>query len=466
MSDLFAALSSAAGALRAFQNALDITGNNVANSQTAGYVKQVPQFDALTFDPSAGLNGGVQSAPTTDSRNQYAEVAVQHQTSLLGSSSQLATSLDPIEQVFTVTGTGGISNALDSLFQSFSAWSASPNDASAKSTVLNAAAQVASAFQQSAAQLDTIRSSVNGDLQTTVASINQISARIQQYNLAKQASSTPDAGRDAQLYSSLEQLSQLVDIQTTTNSDGTLNVLMGGQVPLVTGAQQHQLSVQFPSPSNGSNPGAPPNAAIVDDSGADVTQKIANGQLGALVSVRNQILPRLIGGPSDIGDLNSLATEIASNVNGLLTGAGGQPLFQQDPNSAVDAAATLSVNSVLQPQDLVAADPGPPAVSNGIALKLSNLGSAQNANLSNMTFGQFYGSSASWIGNQLNQAQTASDAQTQTVAQAQALRQQLSGVSLDEEAMRLMQLQRSYQAASRMVTVIDGLTQNVIDMVQ
>ena len=126
----------------------------------------------------------------------------------------------------------------------------------------------------------------------------------------------------------------------------------------------------------------------------------------------------------------------------------------------------LAVSSGFAPQDLIAADPGPPAVSNGIALQLSALAGNPEAALQGMTFGQFYGSAASRIGDLLGQAQTASTAQTQTVAQARALRQQLSGVSLDEEATRLMTLQRSYQAASRMVTVIDSLTQDVINMIQ
>ena len=82
-----------------------------------------------------------------------------------------------------------------------------------------------------------------------------------------------------------------------------------------------------------------------------------------------------------------------------------------------------------------------------------------------MTFDQFYGSSASWIGDQLSQAQTSQTAQQQAVTQAQSLRQQLSGVSLDEEATRLISLQRSYQAASQMVTVIDSLTQTLINMI-
>jgi len=466
MSDLFSALNSAAGALRAFQTALDVTQNNVSNSQTPGYVTQVPTFDALGFQPTKGLDGGVEGGTGQSTRNQYAELAVRQQVTLLGSSSQLATSLDPIEQVFSVSGTSSISSALDTLFQSFSAWSANTGDVSAQSAVLNAASGVATAFAGSANQLDQIRTSMSTDLQSSVDSINQLADQIQQYNVNRQGATDSDAGLDAQLNNALEQLAQYADTQVLTASDGSITVLLDGQVPLVTGDQVHHLSLGSASNAGATNPTAPANVSILDSKGNDVTQNITDGQLGALLSVRNQILPQLIGGPSDAGELNELASQVASSINNVLTTAGGQQLFTYDTSSAVDAAATMSVASGLQPTDLVAADPGPPPVSNGVPLKLSALANNQNAQLQNMTFDQFYGSTTSWIGNQLSQAQTASTAQTQTVAQAQALRQQLSGVSLDEEATRLMELQRSYQAASRMVTVIDSLSETIINMIQ
>ena len=62
-------------------------------------------------------------------------------------------------------------------------------------------------------------------------------------------------------------------------------------------------------------------------------------------------------------------------------------------------------------------------------------------------------------------ADTEASAQSQLVAQAKSLQQQVSGVSLDEEAIRLVQLQSSYQAASKVVTVIDQLTQSLMNMV-
>jgi flagellar hook-associated protein 1 FlgK len=268
------------------------------------------------------------------------------------------------------------------------------------------------------------------------------------------------------LNATLEQLAQYADVQTLKQPDGTVSVLLGGEVPLVLGDQVNPLRVAYPTAADAANPSATPDAAIIDSSGTDVTAKLADGQIGALLSVRNEVLPKLIGGPQDTGDLNTLAASLADKVNGVLSNAGGLPLFTYDSSNATTAASTLALNTALQPQDLVSASSGPPASSNGAALALSNLGSDPTQGPNGTTFGQYYAGLASSIGAQLSQAQTSSDAQKQTVTQARSLRDQLSGVSLDEEALRLIQLQRSYQAASRMVTVVDQMLQSVIDMVQ
>jgi flagellar hook-associated protein 1 FlgK len=70
------------------------------------------------------------------------------------------------------------------------------------------------------------------------------------------------------------------------------------------------------------------------------------------------------------------------------------------------------------------------------------------------------------VGNAVSNAGTSATASSQLVAQAKSLQQQLSGVSLDEEAVRLVQIQSSYQAASKVVTVIDELTQSLMTMVE
>ena len=80
-------------------------------------------------------------------------------------------------------------------------------------------------------------------------------------------------------------------------------------------------------------------------------------------------------------------------------------------------------------------------------------------------FTQYFSSLTAAVGNAAANANTQATAQSQLVAQAKSLQQQISGVSLDEEAIRLVQFQSSYQAASKVVTVIDQMLQSLMTMI-
>jgi flagellar hook-associated protein 1 FlgK len=64
----------------------------------------------------------------------------------------------------------------------------------------------------------------------------------------------------------------------------------------------------------------------------------------------------------------------------------------------------------------------------------------------------------------LSQATDTQSAQQGAVTQAQNLRQQESGVSLDAQAVQLVQFQQAYSANSRFVSVIDTITSDIIQM--
>ncbi len=473
MGNLFAALNSAGDALRAFERAVDVTQNNVTNANSPGYVKQVPLLQSRAFQPANGLSGGVVEL-TQNSRNEFAETAVQHQVSLLGEFSQLQTSLGPLQSVLDVSANSAIPSALNQLFQSFSSWSTQPDNANYRTAVINAAQSVATAFQQAAGQLNNLRASTGHDLQSTVNQINQDAAKIHDYNLAIARQTAPDAGLDAQVHSTIEDLSSLANVQVIPGNGGTVTVLLGGQTPLVIGDQLNTLSVQFAASSGAPNPNAPPSASIIDASGANVTEHVTSGSLHALLSVRNDLIPQLAGGPQQAGDLNLLAKSLADTVNKLLgqgtTSASasqtGSPLFSYDASSATNIAASFGVNKSIAPGQLAPADPGPPPVANGIGLKLAGLDSDPAGQINGQSFTQFFASLASRIGAEAQNASTGVAAQTALVGQAKTLRQQLSGVSIDEEAVRLIELQRSYQAASKVVSVVDQLTQTILDLVK
>jgi len=115
---------------------------------------------------------------------------------------------------------------------------------------------------------------------------------------------------------------------------------------------------------------------------------------------------------------------------------------------------------------LAAIEPGPPEVSNGIALQLAALASptTPTGQINGYSFTGYYGSLSAQIGEQTSDAQNQLTVQQQTVAQARSLRSQISGVSLNEEAAKLIQFQNAYQATAQTVNVLDTLTQDTINM--
>jgi flagellar hook-associated protein 1 FlgK len=70
------------------------------------------------------------------------------------------------------------------------------------------------------------------------------------------------------------------------------------------------------------------------------------------------------------------------------------------------------------------------------------------------------------VGRDIANAQQEQTVQQNLVSQAQQQRATASGVSLNEEAAKLLQFQQSYQAIGKLVGVLDSLTQTVIDMVK
>jgi flagellar hook-associated protein 1 FlgK len=146
----------------------------------------------------------------------------------------------------------------------------------------------------------------------------------------------------------------------------------------------------------------------------------------------------------------------------------GVPLFSYDATSPTSVAASLSVSSTITGSQLAAIDPGPPVVANGIVSHLAKLASPQSAAdlLNGQSFTAFYSAVAADVGQQAAAAAADQTTQTQQLTQAQGLRAQVSGVSLNDQAAKLVQFQNAYQASAQMISVINNITQTLWQMIQ
>lgn len=471
---LFANLTSSVRALNAFEQSLEVAQNNVSNASTAGYAKQLATLNALPFQPQTGLLGGVQAGAPQSTRDEYLEQAVRYQNSVLGNYTAQAQSLGGVEPIFDVTGQTGIIAALNSMFQSFSAWGANPDSAAARQDVLSKAQNLGASFQQAASVLSSVTGNIGNQIDSTVSQINTLASQVRDYNVQRGQSSAADSGLDAHLHDTLETLNGLAGITARFESDGSVTLLLGGQTPLVIGNHQYSLESGNFTPAVPVNPNATPSVQILDANGQDVTDHVVGGTLGGLLTVRNSVLPGLQGDSQQAGALNLIAKQVADRVNQLLAsgkdpaGNAGAPLFTYDASSAVNTARSLAIDPNITSNTLAALDPGPPQVANGIALSLSGLGASTAATdtIAGKSILDFLNGQTQIIGQQVASATSGQTVAQQSLTQARALRTQVSGVSLNAEAINVMELQRGYQAISKMITVIDGLTNTLINMVQ
>lgn len=452
MPGLFSTIITAAGALRAFDRGLATAQNNVANAGTPGYARQQQTFLAAPFDLDAGMMGGIRTGDLASARDEYAEQSVRRELQSWGRDQQLAATMSRVEPLFDATGESGIPRALSALFQSFSALATEPNDAVARRVVLDRAEDLAARFRETATTLRQVRQQTESEVEDAVAAVNRISEQICQWNkMARSSQASKDPNLDAELTTWLEELAQNTDFTALKRDDGSITIMLGGgQSPLVIGDQFFELKT---------NPVAG-GIQVTDANGQDITGQIGSGRIAAAATLRNTTVPGYIA------DLDRLAAALADRVNEVLAGGidsnggSGAPLFSYD----AEAGAALSIAAEpLTVSQLAAAGPDGPG-GNANALALAALG--ESGEIGGESFVEFYGAVAARAGRDLSIANQAAAASEGRVTTARDLRDVKSAVSLDEEAVRVMQLQRSYQAASKLINVLDELTETTINLLR
>jgi flagellar hook-associated protein 1 FlgK len=185
--------------------------------------------------------------------------------------------------------------------------------------------------------------------------------------------------------------------------------------------------------------------------------------------------------------LNSLAAELNSvaNVSATVTPDGHleidadpnyQIQFSDDSSNVLSSlgvntfftgsnASDIGVNSAVtaNPSLFASGQGGDP--SNGSnALELSQFASNPLAALNGESLNDNYNALVTNIGNQASAETALSQSQNDFVQSLNSQQQQVSGVSIDQQAIQLMQYQEDYQASAKVVTTIDNLYQTLMQM--
>lgn len=453
MGNLFASLLGVANTMNVFDRQLANIQNNISNASTPGYVKQTQSLVAKRVDYARGLTGGVEAGPLVSSRSQFAEQGVQQQLSQLGLVEQKASDLTRLEPLFDIQTNSGVAGAITSFFNSFSQLSINPNDHLARQTVIDSAGELTSAFNETANGLAGVASQARRQVNDIVGSVNRLGEQIRQVNAAYRQNfqSIGDAGLDAQMFAGLEELAEYVGFTTIREPDGTVSVYLGGQVPLVVGDQSYPVTTSAEDRQ----------IQVIDSTGRDIADKISTGKLAGVLEETNQLIPAYTD------SLNSLAGNIADTVNHMLSqgvdangAAPTVPLFEYDQASG--AAISMTVTGITAEQIAAASADAPGGNSN--ALDIAAL--VNGKSIDGYTYMGFFGNIAGGIGREINSAQNDNQSQQSLVQQARSFRSELSSVSINDEAVQLVQVQRAYQAGGKLINVLNELMDTLINIIR
>lgn len=450
MADLFTSLNTAARALEAQRFALDATGQNIANVNTPGYTRRVVDFAAVPPYDKYSAGSGVEVKDLRSQRDLLIERRLEQETTAAHRETALADALGVVELALGTSG-NSVDTRLSAFFDSFSRLADSPTSPVARQEVALQGESVAAAIRETYGRISDARRGANTRLGTTIEEINAIAARVAALNESIAIAGADPAGLHMADEQSrlVRQLAELTDINVLHRPGGGLDVDISGGRALVVGNTQYALV--------GSATG-PDGMLRVSINGTDITQEMTGGRAGGLLVARDQRIPAYLA------TLDDQAYALATAVNTIhaagydIAGNTGQNFFAFSSPivGPTGAAQALIVDPAItgDPNRIAAAAAALPG-DNQTARALADARNARVLDGGTATLSEGWGNFVYRTGRDLQTARQEAAMRREVVLQVETLRDQVSGVSLDEEAMQLMRYQRAYEANARFFSVID-----------
>jgi len=448
-------LNIGATALLASQSALNTTSNNVANASTAGYTRQEVDFSSI---PSGltGITGssgnGVTVSNITRLYDSFTTLQLRTEKSNTSYWNTYSGYASSIETVFNETSNTGIGPAISDFFSAWQQVAQNPQDTTARTSLLNKAQYLASRISGAYNDLASQQAQIYKNSQDLVTQVNNISKQI--YSLNEKIVSSPGAlDLKDQRDSLVEQLNQITRANTVEDSSGRYNVYIGGAT-LVDASGSYNMSVALDNS----------NAMQFSVGTHNINSEMSGGQLKANLDARDTTIAGYIT------QLNTLAAGLSTAINtqsGLgynLNGVAGGNFFTAP--SAQFAARDIKV-AITDPKAIAAS-----ATAAGVPGDNKNAQTIANLANTNIIAGNtlspidYYNNIVSAAGTDAQSANTYVQFQTSLVNQLETQRQATSGVSLDQEAENLIQFEKSYQAAAKMISIGSDLLDTILGIVK
>ncbi|MEO3935398.1 flagellar hook-associated protein FlgK [Dermatophilaceae bacterium Soc4.6] len=459
MTGTFGSFTTALSALNYTRVAMDVASSNIANVSTDGYTRRRVEAasvggptqpamwsrydghgDGVTVTGVSRLTDGLlDSRMRTEHGNQsYLDVR--------------QTALDRLEQGVGEPGTTGVSAALADFRASWHDLVNNPGNAAARSQVLGRATTLAEGIAAQSRQIAATQGDQRLQLSSVVGEVNSLATGLADANRAI-ASGTMAGADVSTLLDTRDQLTlrltELTGGTASIRSDGGSDFAVAG-LSLVSGKDASVFRVASGVTATGSADGNPVTFSLTAPGGSAATLSTPpRGEVGALAELIDVTLPAYQVG------LDAVAQQLADTVNTQHQGgfdAAGNPGVALFAYTAGSPASSLTV-AISDPALLAAS-----SISGGVL-------DGGNADLLGATSGVegSYQQLVNGLGTTVQAARRAAGNQQVLTNQFDGAHEQLAGVNLDEETVTMMQNQRAFEAASKVLSTLDSVLDTLIN---
>ncbi len=337
---LNATIAMAGSALDVFSAGIQVAGNNVANANDPNYIRE-----SLLLDPSfpvqqGGLiiGSGVTATGVRQQIDKFLETRIYTANGDASGANNTNGVYKQLESALQTLSSGDLSSQLGSLTGAFNNLLNQPELATNRQLAVAQGQQFAQSVQDLRSRIDTLRTSVDSQVQSLVNEANGLIDDIATLNpritaLESAGLNQSDAGtlRD-QRYADLNRLSQIVPISVTDHGTGGVDVALGNDSLIIPGEVHHLVT------TTRGDRGITVNDVTVEASNTPITG--TKGELAGTINGRDNV----IGGFLD--SLDKFTASVINELNVIHSSGQGEHGYSSvagtyrvnDPNAPLDAA--------------------------------------------------------------------------------------------------------------------------------
>ena len=462
--------------IEANRRALSTTSQNVSNANTPGYSRQRANFSASAKSSTGGvtLGGGVQIDRVVRVHNDFVHGQILEEMKSHGGFKARAEGLTRIEGQVNEQGRQ-LSEQVTHFFNAFRELSTNPEQQTLKLAAIQATEDVGRSFRKINDALESLKKEIDINLGTVVDDINHLTREVASLN---QAIALNEAVRDVpnELLDRreliLRQLSSKLGFQTFYDERGAASVVSGGAV-LVQGSESNELTA-LRTPEKGNKGEGSVEIMLTDKYGnRNIPVRLEDGELGGAIHIRDNVINVMLR------QLDTAAYQLGTSVNKLqeqaveLTGNSSIGLFTDLGEQVRGSASRLGVSQqVRQDPEAFATGLTVAPGDNRVVLEISSLAEKplmpeffrSNDVESRFTIGESINSLMGFLGSETQRERQFFESSDRVLSQLENYRESISGVSLEEEAINMIQYQHAFNAAAKATKVGDELLQTILSI--